>query len=172
MIAPPGFDEFVVHRAQDLRRIAYLQTGNRHDADDLVQTALAKALPRWSSITRTDDPFPYVVTTLMNTRRSWWRRDKGRAITVAAPPEPSHARDPFADRDTHLDLWAALQQLPSGQRKTVVLRYYEDLSEADTALILGCSIGTVKSQCSKGIASLRVAFVKPSDTDIPEGVTL
>ncbi|MCU1676055.1 MAG: polymerase, sigma-24 subunit, subfamily [Frankiales bacterium] len=158
-----AFDDFVRQRAQELRRVAFLLTGDREEADDLVQSALAKALPRWSAITRHEDPFPYVMTSIVNTRRSLWRKHRGRVDSVADVPDRQDSADAFVTRDTQLDLWAAVRRLPAGQRKVVVLRYYEDLTEAEAARILGCSIGTVKSQCAKGMAALRAAVRESGD---------
>ncbi|MDX6208575.1 MAG: hypothetical protein QOE24_966 [Frankiales bacterium] len=148
-----GFDDFVWLRGRELRRVAYLLTGNLTDADDLVQAALVKVLARWATVERAGDPFPYVLTILVNTRRTWWRHG-ARTTAVADLPDRAGI-DPYELADTKLALWQALMKLPDRQRKTVVLRYYEDLSEAETARILGCSVGTVKSQCAKGIANLR-----------------
>lgn len=149
-----GFDDFVRIRGRELRRVACLLTGHVADADDLLQAALLKVYIRWSAIEHAGDPFPYVVTALLNTRRSSWRRVGRREIAVPTLPE-SRSPDDFSMVDTRQAMWAALLALPRRQRATVVLRYYEDFTEAETARVLGCSVGTVKSQTAKAMATLR-----------------
>ncbi len=146
------FDGFVGSRSPALLRTAYLLTRDRALAEDLLQTALVKA---WSAWHRVDDPEPYVRRVLTTTYLTWWRRRwRGETPTDELPEQP-HADhgDAAADRE---DLWAALGRLPRRQRAVVVLRYYEDLPEAQVADALGISVGTVKSQTSKALAKLRV----------------
>jgi RNA polymerase sigma-70 factor (sigma-E family) len=125
------FDEFVAARMPALLRTAYLLTGSQPDAEDLVQTALVRAVPRWSRIV--GDPEPYVRKILVNENISRWRRRRGREVPVQ-PPETG-----VADRatDDRLVLAQALAALAPRQRAVIVLRYYEDLTEKETATLLG-----------------------------------
>lgn len=146
------FDEFVVARSSRLLRTAYLLTRDHLLAEDLLQTALTKAWFSWSRIER--DPEPYVRKILVNTYASWWRRRWNGEHAHDEVPEP----EPLDDEHTEQrhDLWAAMGRLPRRQRAVVVLRYVEDLSEAETARLLGVTTGTVKSQSSKALAKLRI----------------
>jgi RNA polymerase sigma-70 factor (sigma-E family) len=149
--AAESFEAFVMARSRKLLRTAYLLTSDHALAEDLVQTALAKAWFAWSRI-EGGDPEPYVRKIMVNTYATWWRRRwNGEQPTDELPEHavPAHAEEPT-------DIWRALQRLPRRQRAVVVLRFYEDLSEAETARILGCSPGTVKSQTSKAFAKLRL----------------
>ncbi|GAB3816128.1 hypothetical protein GCM10028799_18250 [Kribbella italica] len=148
-----SFDAFVLARSGRLLRTAYLLTQDHALAEDLLQTALAKVWFAWSRI-EGGDPEPYVRKVLVNTYSTWWRRRwNGEQPTDELPESAGPEGTGAAERT---DLWRALQQLPRRQRAVVVLRYYEDLSEAETARILGCSVGTVKSQASKAFAKLRL----------------
>jgi RNA polymerase sigma-70 factor (sigma-E family) len=149
--AADSFDAFVLARSRKLLRTAYLLTQDHALAEDLVQTALAKAWFAWSRI-EGGDPEPYVRKVMVNTYASWWRRRwNGEHPTEELPENAVHDSP-----DDRTDVWTALQRLPRRQRAVVVLRYYEDLSEAETARVLGCSPGTVKSQTSKAFAKLRL----------------
>jgi RNA polymerase sigma-70 factor (sigma-E family) len=147
------FDEFVGARSRALLRTAYLLTHDHALAEDLLQTALAKAWFSWGRIE--GDPEPYVRRILVNTYASWWRRKWNGEQPAETMPEPA----PEGGADEHAeptDLWAAMRRLPRRMRAVVVLRYFEDLTEAQTAELLGCSVGTVKSQTSKALAKLRI----------------
>ncbi len=145
------FDEFVAGRSTALLRTAYLLTRDHALAEDLLQTALARAWFSWGRIEL--GPEPYVRKILVNTYVSWWRRKWNGEQAYAEPPEP----DPVGEgHDRHHDLWVAMGRLPRRQRAVVVLRFVEDLSEKETARLLGISPGTVKSQTSKALASLRI----------------
>ncbi|MBA2956018.1 SigE family RNA polymerase sigma factor [Nocardioides sp. MAH-18] len=150
--AGADFDEFVAARSSRLLRTAYLLTHDHALAEDLLQTALTKAWFAWSRIQ--GDPEPYVRTILVNTFSSWWRRKWNGEHAHAEPPEPEPVDGPRSDE--RQDLWSAMARLPRRQRAVVVLRYVEDLSEAETAQMLGVSVGTVKSQASKALAKLRI----------------
>jgi RNA polymerase sigma-70 factor (sigma-E family) len=153
MAARPGFDEFVAARSSRLLRTAYLLTRDAGRAEDLLQTALTKAWFAWSRLD--GDPEAYVRKVLVNTYASWWRRKwNGESPTEELPesPQAGHADTTSVSHD----MWVAVGRLPRRQRAVVVLRYFEDLSEADTANILECSVGTVKSQASKALAKLRI----------------
>jgi RNA polymerase sigma-70 factor (sigma-E family) len=147
---PEDFEQFVAARSAALLRSAYLLTGNHHDAEDLVQVALIKAVPAWSRIT--GDPEPYVRKILVRENISRWRRRRWREVHVADLPEPAAAPGVGEDR---LALATALDALAPRQRAVVVLRYYEDLTERETADLLGVSVGTVKSQARDALARLR-----------------
>ncbi|MFI5690615.1 SigE family RNA polymerase sigma factor [Kribbella sp. NPDC051586] len=145
-----SFDAFVVARSQSLLRTAYLLTRDHALAEDLVQTALAKAWFHWARI-REDNPEPYVRRILVTTYSSWWRRRWNGEIPTEELPE-----SPVPHGEDRLDLWDAIGRLPRRQRIVVVLRFYEDLTEAETARLMGSSVGTVKSQTAKALAKLRV----------------
>lgn len=163
----PEFDEFVAARSGRLLRTAYLLTRDHGLAEDLLQTALAKAWFAWTRIN--GDPEPYVRKVLVNTYASWWRRKWHGERPVDELPEESGADHADSTGVSH-DVWTALGRLPRRQRAVVVLRFFEDLSEAETARLLQCSPGTVKSQTSKALAKLRVdpAVVAPSSDRIEE----
>lgn len=165
--AVPGeltdFGDFVRAGLPGLLRYGHALTGNPHDAADLVQTVLEKIGSRWSYVQhKTGDPMAYIRRSMANAHISRWRRTKRESL-VADPPEtqPYSPADPFE----HEPLWQALRALPPRQRAVMVLRYYEGLSEAEIADSLGVSQGTVKSQASKAIASLRtkLALFEPKD---------
>lgn len=147
------FTEFVQSSLPGLLRYGHALTGNPHDAADLVQSVLEKIGSRWTSVQRkTGDPLAYVRRSMANAHISRWRRLRRESL-VAEIPEPVSvsAPDPFE----HEPLWQALRELPPRQRAVIVLRYYEGLSESEIASSLGVSQGTVKSQASKALGSLR-----------------
>ncbi|MFG2039451.1 SigE family RNA polymerase sigma factor [Dactylosporangium sp. NPDC048998] len=147
------FAAFVTERAHTLLKTAYALTGDRHAAEDLVQTALAKAFARWRRI---DEPEPYLRRMIYNDFVSGRRSPRSRAeITVAKPPD--HAGGRYMESDTALRLLLrdALQTLPPRQRAVLILRYFEDLSVEETAAVLSCRQGTVASQASRALAKLR-----------------
>jgi RNA polymerase sigma-70 factor (sigma-E family) len=155
------FDRFVVMRSQALLRTAYLLVQDESLAEDLLQTALTKSWFAWSRI---DDPEAYVRRVLVTTSASWWRRRWTRETPTADLPEPASSVTVEGPVDGH-DLWLAIGQLPRRQRAVVVLRYLEDRTEAETARLLGCSVGTVKSQCAKALAKLRLDTALESVVD-------
>ena len=145
-----SFDEFVAARSRALLRTAYLLTHDHALAEDLLQTALTKAWFAWRRIEGA--PEPYVRKILVNTYASWWRRKwNGEQPSADLPEHPTSE----GDAET-TDLWRAMERLPRRMRAVVVLRYFEDLTEAQTAEALGCSVGTVKSQTSKALGKLRI----------------
>ena len=145
------FDDFVVARSTRLLRTAYLLTRDHSRAEDLLQTALAKAWLSWRRIHT--DPEGYVRKVMVNTYATWWRRRWNDETPTASLPEPGYDDD---DDSLGQDLWSALGRLPRGQRAVVVLRYFEDMTEAETARLLGCSVGTVKSQTARAFTRLRI----------------
>jgi RNA polymerase sigma-70 factor (sigma-E family) len=156
-----GFAAFVRDRSDALARTALLLTADRHLGEDLVQTALAKVAGRWTRIASTGDPLPYVRKVMLRTLISWRRRRSFGEVPMATMPDtPDPAATP-ADADERLR--RALGTLPPHQRAVLVLRFYEDLTEADTAAVLGCKVGTVKSQAAKGLARLRASLAARPD---------
>ena len=152
-MAAMDFDAFVVARSSGLLRTAYLLTRDHALAEDLLQTALTKAWFAWSRLE--GRPEPYVRKILVNTYASWWRRKWNGEHATEELPEPVSTDDTERVAAGH-DLWAAMERLPRRQRIVVVLRYFEDLTEVETAHVMGCSVGTVKSQTSKAFAKLRI----------------
>ncbi len=151
MARDDGFDGFVAARGDALWRSAWLLTGDRQLAEDLVQTALAKSWRAWDRV-GPDGFEAYVRRVMYTTYISWWRRKwRGERPTEHLPERPAAV----ADSDARNDLVAALGGLPRGQRAVVVLRYFEDLTEQQTAAALGIGVGTVKSQCSRALTALR-----------------
>jgi RNA polymerase sigma-70 factor (sigma-E family) len=147
------FAEFVRQALPGLLKYGYMLTGNPHDAADLVQTVLEKMGARWQSIARrTGDPVAYARRAMVNAHVSRWRRTRRESLLAEMPDTPDTPRDdPFENEP----LWEALRRLPPRQRAVLVLRYYEEKSEAEIATVLGVSRGTVKSQASKAMATLR-----------------
>jgi RNA polymerase sigma-70 factor (sigma-E family) len=160
-IDPPSADEqfraYVVERGPALMRTAYVLTGNQHDAEDLLQTTLAKTYLAWDRIRQPEAVDAYVRRVLVNTQRSAWRRRRVSEVLTDRIPEPREQASTDGRVELHDALWAALARLPRRQRTVLVLRYYEDLSEAETAQALGVSVGTVKSTASRALRRLREA---------------
>lgn len=151
-----AFEAYVVGRSPALLRTAYLLTGNRADAEDLLQTALAKTYLAWDRIREREALDAYVRRVLVTTQTSFWRRKRPESLYDEVPEAPGHSgRDALADSDLHDALWTALARLTRKQRAVVVLRFYEDLPEAETARVLGVAVGTVKSTTSRALAALR-----------------
>lgn len=153
--AREDFRSYVVARSAALLRTAYLLTGNRADAEDLLQTVLAKTYLSWDRIRDREAVDGYVRRVMVNTQTSWWRRRRVDERPTGELPDRGGGRDGTADLDLHDALWTALSTLPKRQRAMVVLRYYEDLSEAETARVMGVSVGTVKSATSRALSKLR-----------------
>ena len=150
-----GYDDFVAARSPRLLRVAFLLTRDWDEAEDLLQTALMKA---WFAWPRLDgEPEAYVrkiiATTYVSWRRRFWTRELSRG-EMPEPAGPGTAAETDAVEDRH-GLWPALGRLPARQRAVLVLRYFEDLTEAQVAATLGISVGTVKSQASRALARLR-----------------
>ncbi|PJE94648.1 SigE family RNA polymerase sigma factor [Streptomyces carminius] len=150
--AAPGFEEFVTARGPRLLRVAWLLTGDAHLAEDLLQTVLARMWPRWHRIAD-ENPEAYARKALVNTSTSWWQRRWHGELPHGELPERA-ADDAFAAVDLEHSLAAAVRLLPPRQRAVIVLRYFEDLSVAETARLLGCRPGTVKSQAAKALRVL------------------
>ena len=150
------FEAFVRDRSAALLRYGYVLSGNPHDAADLTQEALARLGQSWSRVRNRGDPEGYVRVTMARLHISWWRRrGRHRDRPTADPPEPE-GRPDFTDRAVSaILLRQALDRLAPKQRAVIVLRFYEDRSEAETAALLGCSVGTVKSQTHRALSRLR-----------------
>jgi RNA polymerase sigma-70 factor (sigma-E family) len=153
---PAGFRDFVASRSPALLRSAWMLTGDLQLAEDLLQTALARTWPHWSRVS-TGQPDAYVRRVMVRTHGAWWRR-RWRAEAPAAVVPDETVADPYLQSDDRGVLIAALAGLPTRQRQAVVLRYYDDLPEKEVADLMGCSVGTVKSQSAKGLARLRAAL--------------
>jgi RNA polymerase sigma-70 factor (sigma-E family) len=165
-----SFEQFVEGSSSRMLTLAMLLTGhNRADAEDLLQTVLERAYRRWRRICRNGDPARYVRQMLVNAAVDRWRllrrrpeqplgSDDSAWSATLAWPDRSAA---IADQDL---VWRALARLPPGQRAVLVLRYYEDLTEAQTAAVLGCSVGSVKTQASRALTKLR-GIVGAADCD-------
>jgi RNA polymerase sigma-70 factor (ECF subfamily) len=150
--ADEDFASFVRARGAALLRTAYLLTGDRADAEDLLQAVLAKTYVAWPRLRSVDAAEPYVRVALTRSAVTGWRRH-AREIPTAQPPDRSV--DPSQDSSERDAMWGELRALPPRQRAVLVLRYYEDMSEREIADVLRCSTGTVKSQASKALATLR-----------------
>lgn len=150
-----GFREFVSIRLDGLRRTAYLLCADWHTADDLVSVALVKLLRHWRRVSSMDNPDAYVRRILLRAwldeRRRPWRREHATAL----PPETAAARD---DPESRLEIMDRLADLPPRRRAVLVLRFFCDLSVAETATLLGVSEGTVKSQTARALDTLRSSW--------------
>ena len=143
--------EFVRARHTTLLRRAYLLTGNREAAADLVQEALVRCCVAWRRHPP-DNPEAYVLRVMLNRQISRWHRRRTLELPMADLPDQAA---PEAVRD---EMWAVLQQVAPRQRAVLVLRYYEGLTEGEIADVLGIAIGTVRSQNAKGLARLRLVM--------------
>ena len=151
------FREFMRGRWPAMVRLAYGLTGDLGHAEDVAQAAFARAYASWSRVARTGNPEAYVRRIVINENNSRFRRRRVAESLVDAVPEPSGPRS--ADTADALGdsaaLLKALRKLGPRQRAVIVLRFWMDMSEAETAAALGCSVGTVKSQASRALAALR-----------------
>ena len=146
------FCTFVQTNWGRLLRLARLLTGDEYRGEELLQDCLVKLYVRWHKAKVSGDPMAYLRRMLANGNTDWWRRSRRELLVGAFPERPAPTP---ADGALDENLRAALRALPKGQRAVVVLRYCEDLTERETAAVLGCSIGTVKSQNARAMASLR-----------------
>ncbi|QNE19489.1 SigE family RNA polymerase sigma factor [Kribbella qitaiheensis] len=150
--------EFVEAAGSSLRRTAYLVCGDWHRADDVVQDALYKLYLSWAKVDRSGNPLAYARRVVVNAALDSGRRPWCREVPTDRPPDRLQQSDPAGAQADHDELRIALAVLAPRQRACVVLRYYEDLSVEQTAEILECSAGTVKSQASRGLETLRHAI--------------
>jgi RNA polymerase sigma-70 factor (sigma-E family) len=158
-----GFAEFVAARQMAFSRIAYLLTGDHHAGQDLVQSALVKLAAHWQRVAATGDPEAYLRRIMVNERNTWWRHRP--ALPVADVPERA-GPDEAAGATDRVSLATALRALPPRQRAVIVLRFYADLSEAQAADAMNCSVGTVKSQTHAALARLRQLLPASSFSEV------
>ena len=148
--------DFVAARGHALLRTAYLLTGDQQLAEDLVQGALEKVVAHWGAIRVAEAAESYVRRTMYRDQVSLWRRRRVSEVLSFTVPEPRRGPDSRDRVEDRVVLRQALMSLGRRQRTVVVLRYFEDLTEVETARLLGCTVGTVKSQMSKALAKLRI----------------
>jgi RNA polymerase sigma-70 factor (sigma-E family) len=158
-----AFTEYFASRSDAMRNTAFLLCGDWHRAEDLMQTAFIKLYRHWNRVSRHEALDPYVRQMLIRTfiddgRRGWWRRERTQPVMIGRPGGPPPTTD---DR---LMLLKALADVPRRQRAVLILRYWEDLSIEETAAVLRCSPGTVKSQASRGLDTLRTLLAHPVTT--------
>ncbi len=159
------FRDFVSHRSPALLRTAYLLcAGDRGAAEDLLQEVLERVFPRWRRIH--EHPEPYVRAALVNAATNRWRHRSRRVVEAPPVSEGRHPLVPGPEQRVldHDLVVRALAELPPRMRAVLVLRYFDDLSESDTAAALRCGVGTVKSQTSRGLARLRDLVTEPETT--------
>ena len=165
--AAPDFASYVAARRPALLRWARAVAGDPHSAEDLLQDSLVRVLPRWEGIREGAAADAYVRRTITRQYVSWqrqpWRRDE---VASAAVPETGRTAHPVAGPEVTPEtagrLWDLVLALPPQQRAAVALRYYEQLSVAETAAVLSCSTSTVKSNTSRGLAALRRLAAEPA----------
>ena len=154
------FTDFVSAEQGPLLRLAVLLTGDRGQAEDLVQTALMKSYRHWARITRSGTPSAYVRRVLVTTNTSWHRRLSAGEQVMETLPDRA---DPSAQPGEHdEELLGALRALPPRMRTALVLRFYEDLTEQRTAELMGCSASTVNTQTARGLGRLRASLTTPA----------
>jgi RNA polymerase sigma-70 factor (sigma-E family) len=149
------FTAFVRSRGEHHLRLATLLTGNRDAAEDLVQASLLKLYRAWSRIDTSGEPDAYLRQIIVNTRRSWWRARWRQETPVPEVPEAAAGEDAAERHAVGALVRQALAGLPRQQRAVLVLRYCEDLPEAEVAFLLGCSAGAVKTHAHRGLRALR-----------------
>jgi RNA polymerase sigma-70 factor (sigma-E family) len=154
--AEAEFSEFMQGRWPTLVRFGYGLTGDVGLAEDLAQTALARAYASWPRVRRAGDPDAYVRKIMLNANHSRFRKRRVAESPAGLAPGCETA-GPAGQRDDRAALMAALRGLPHGQRAVVLLRYWMDMTETEVATALGCSVGNVKSQASRALAKLRAS---------------
>ncbi|MFN2540210.1 MAG: SigE family RNA polymerase sigma factor [Mycobacteriales bacterium] len=157
------FEEFAAAALPGLLRFGHVLTGDPLRAEELVQQALVSTWVRWRRIEH-DQPHAYVRRAMVHTHTSWWRRSRREAALPVGYDPAAPQSGSLEERDRTM---SALRQLPPRQRAVIVLRYYEDLSEAEIARVLGCSPGTVKSQASRALRTLRATLSPDLETSAP-----
>lgn len=164
--AASEFEAFVRARTPALLRAAYLLTGDRFLAEDLVQSALARTHLAWQRLHVAGNAEAYTRTTMYHLQVSWWRRRRVAETLPGAVPEIARDEGNESDTVARLSMQQALLRLTDRQRAVLVLRYFEDRTEAETAAILNCAIGTVKSQTAKALAKLRATVPELAELDV------
>jgi RNA polymerase sigma-70 factor (sigma-E family) len=157
------YEDFVAARLQPLLRYAVMLTGDHHTAEDLVQDVMVRVQLRWRRVSSADIPELYVKRMLTNAyvdlRRGSWLR---RVVLRSDPDDPGRIVSDHAHAAAERDeMWALLTQLPPRQRAALVLRFYEELDDAQSAEVLGCAVGTVRSLVSRALANLRQHLAEP-----------
>ncbi len=161
-----AFERLIATRSQSLLRMAYLMTGDAATAEDLLQTALAKMIPRWRRLREPAAAEAYVRKVMTTTYLKWRKRHWRNEVPSGTLPDEPRA-DVYGEIDVRDALRRVLATLTPRQRGIVVLRFYEDLSEERVAELIGCSVGTVKSTASRALAQLR-AHGLPTEPSEPE----
>ena len=161
-----GFTDFVADHGGQLLRTACLVTGDAHLGEDLLQTALAKAYGSWDKVCRADHPIAYVRRLMINAHLSWvrWLMNTERVHEIFSDIGTGDLQTAQAERD---EMRQALLRLSPRVRTAVVLRYFDDLSEAETAQLMGCSRSTVNNHVSRGLAALRDLLAPRQDDLTP-----
>ncbi|WP_459717635.1 SigE family RNA polymerase sigma factor [Actinophytocola sp. KF-1] len=149
------YEDFVRAQLPRLLRYATMLTGEREQAADLVQDVLVKVYRRWSRISDADHPDRYVLRMTTNGYLSWRRSRAARLITAAELPDEVRPDDFASDHALREDMWQRLARLPRRQRAVVVLRYYEQLADAEIADLLGCAQATVRAHAHRALTTLR-----------------
>jgi len=157
------FEEFAAARLPALLRYAIVLTGDRGLAEDLVQEVLIRIHGRWSRVQRLDRPELYVKRALTNEFVSWRRRWRSRSGATASD---GLVPDPAGLITERADLWARILTLPRQQRVVLALRYYEGLTDAEIAEVLGCAPGTVRGYASRAVATLRAELSEPEHKEL------
>ena len=166
------FADFVRAHSASLFRTAYLMTGDYQRAEDLLQTTLVRVYQRWSRVEKMEWPLGYARKVLASQVASWWRRRSSRELPTVLREEPARG-DRMSEVAEHERVWRAVWSLPARQRAVMVLRYYEDLSEADIAETLSMAPGTVKSHAHAATRRLALLLAEPAVPVAPpvEGAT-
>jgi RNA polymerase sigma-70 factor (sigma-E family) len=160
-----GFAGFVREHTSALLRTAYLLTGDAQSAEELVQDTFARLYPKWERVEAADVPIAYVRRALANGFVNHQRRAARREYAYEHVPERADERDVFGQLDDRDEIWAGLRTLPDRQRAALVLRFFEGLSDDESAAALGCRAGTVRSLISRGLGTLRQQMGHPLPPD-------
>jgi RNA polymerase sigma-70 factor (sigma-E family) len=165
---PPDFAEWVAVRGPGLLRLAYLLTGHRVEAEDIVRDALSRALPRWARLSTAENPDAFMRRMVVSSHTSWWRKLRRRETPVdpsVPAPEPGPGVEPGVEPGRDV-VWAACRRLPEAQRTAVVLRYHEQLEDSEIAELTGVREATVRSRISRGLDLLRDTWGRPTVADL------
>jgi RNA polymerase sigma-70 factor (sigma-E family) len=165
LAARQDFESFVREHWSALMTIGVAISGSRTEAEDLVQTALANAYPRWRRIRR-PEALGYLRRSILNAHISRWRKHRGSELTVAEPPEPAFAGPVEGGVDDRLTVLPMLRDLPPRQRAVLVLRYLCDLPDNEIATTLGISTGTVRSQAARALTTLRTRALETLPAEV------
>jgi RNA polymerase sigma-70 factor (sigma-E family) len=163
-----SFEEYVVARGDALLRFAYVLSGDRYLAEDLVQEVLARVHGRWHRMAHVEQPDAYLRTAVVRQFLSWRRRRASGETPTDPMPERASAVDTATRQATQDEMWRLLATLPRKQRAVLVLRFYEDLPDPEIAEVLGCRPATVRAHASRGLARLR-RLLQPS-SNLPQPV--